>query len=134
MYSIYFLLVQQDSRVGLDVFQSILTTLDPGVVLKVLILPPDPGTPKADAVNAIAEQSRQVARAVTVQAFANPQGPDIVQQANEGQFDLIMLPVPEEIDRAKPLALPVWMQHVVQTARCRVLLVVNPVLPTELAD
>ena len=66
---------------------------------------------------------------------------DVAHDGEEGlrkalidEHDLIILPLPDEMDRSKPIPLADWMQHVLQNARCRVLLVVNPVLPTDLAE
>src|SRR5262249_11528651 len=131
------LLVQHDSREGLDIFQSILTTLDPEVGLKILVVPPEQAGASADAMHAIEEQTRQVGRKVVLSALPaldGQLGPTIVQQARDDSCDLIVLPLPEEMDRARPIALPAWIQHVLQNARCRVLLVANPVLPTDLAE
>jgi amino acid transporter len=128
------LLVQHDSRAGLDMYQAILTTLDPAVELKVLVMPPEGELQPADALHVIQEQSRQLARAVTVGTLGSNAGADVVQQANSGGYDVIVLPFPDEADRAKPLVMPTWVQHVVQHARCRVLLTVNPLVPRELAD
>ncbi len=131
------LLVQQDSRAGLDLFQSILTTIDPEVELRVLVLKPAPDTAAADSLHAIADLSKQVGRKIAVSlciGLGVQLGVAIVRQASDGGFDLIVLPLPEEMDRSKPIALPEWMQHVLQHARSRVLLVADPVLPTELAE
>jgi amino acid transporter len=128
------LLVQQDSRTGLDVFQSVLTTLDPAVELKILVLPPDPDTASADALHTIAEQSRQVGRKVSVQSLDGNLGPDIVRQAREGHFDVILIPLPDDLERSRQLGLPDWIVHVLRNARCRVMLIANPVLPSDLAD
>ena len=128
------LVVQEDSRAGLDIFQSILTTLDPAVELKFLVLPLEPETTGADALHAIEDQAKQVGRKVTIEPLDGERGPAIVQQAKDGGFDLIVLPLADEMVHAKQIALPSWMQHVLQNARSRVLLVVNPVLPTELAE
>jgi amino acid transporter len=128
------LFVQRDSRAGLDVFQSIITTLDPAVELKVLVMPPEDGSASADAVHLIEEQSKQVGRKVAVQALADKPGEEIVRQAKDGAIDVIILPMPGELDRGKPIVLPDWMQHVLQNGRCRVMLIVDPVLPTDLAE
>lgn len=128
------LLVQQDSRTGLDVFQSVLTTLDPEVELKVLVLPPDMHVGGAEAPQVIAEQAKQVGRKIAIRLLDADRGPDIVREAREGGFDLIMLPLPDEMDRSKELRLPEWMMYVLQNARCRVLLVVNPAVPKDLAE
>jgi amino acid transporter len=128
------LLVAHDSRDGLDLFEAILTTLDPAVALKVLVVPAADGAGGADVARAIAEQSAQVGREVAVEPLAVEFGAAIVQQAKDAGFDLIVLPLPEELDRGGPCALPPWVQHVLQNTRSRVLLVVNPALPKELAE
>lgn len=128
------LLVQHDSRAGLDMFQSLLTTLDPAVAFKVLILPPEPAAPPADARHAIEEQAQQVGRKVAIEPIAGDLGPLIVRQAKEQGFDLIVLPLPDELDRGRQIAVPAWIQYVLQNAHCRVLLVANPVLPTDLVE
>ena len=128
------LAVLPDTRTGVDVFQSVLTALDPAVELTTLILPSTSGDASADAVHLIEEQSRQVARKVAVRMLTGPNGPEIVQQAKDGGFDLIVLPLPDEMDLGKQITLPGWTLHVLQNAPCRVLLVANPVLPTDLAE
>jgi amino acid transporter len=128
------LLVQHDSRAGLDVFQAILTTLDPAVEFKVLVLPPEPDAPSVDARHAVEDQARQVGRKVTVESIDRNDGGAIVQQAKEGGFDLIVLPLPDELDRARQIVVPPWVQHVLQNAHSRVLLAANPVLPTDLVE
>jgi hypothetical protein len=128
------LLVQHDSRPGLDIFQSILTTLDPAVEFKVLVLPPEPDTPSVDARHAVEDQARQVGRKVAIEPLQGDPGPAIVHQAKEGGFDLIVLPLPDELDRARQIVVPPWIQHVLQNAHCRVLLAANPVLPTDLVE
>jgi nucleotide-binding universal stress UspA family protein len=104
------------------------------VELKVLVLPPENDSAGADVLHAIEDQARQVGRKVAVQTLAGTRGADIVQQAKDGGFDLIVVPLPDEMDRGKQFALPDWIQFVLQNARCRVLLVANPVLPTDLAE
>jgi amino acid transporter/nucleotide-binding universal stress UspA family protein len=128
------LLVQRDSRMGLDVFQSVFTTLDPEVELKVLVMPLEEDTASADVAHAIEEQSKQVGRKVAIHTLNGKPGEEIIRQAKDGGFDLIIVPLPDEIDRTKALALPDWIQFVLQNAPSRVLLVVNPVLPTDLAE
>ncbi len=128
------LLVLHDSRTGLDVFQSILTTLDPGVEFKALVMPAVDDAPSVAAQHAIEDQARQVGRKVAVSPIHRDDGGAIVHQAKEGGFDLIVLPLPDELDRARQIIVPPWIQHVLQNAHCRVLLVVNPVLPTDLVE
>lgn len=128
------LLVVHDSRHGVDVFQSILTTLDPAVEFKVLVMPATNEAPSVDAMHAIDDQARQVGRKVAVEPIHRDDGGAIVHQAKQGGSDLIVLPLPDELDRARQIIVPPWIQHVLQNAHCRVLLVANPVLPTDLAE
>jgi amino acid transporter len=128
------LLVLHDSRTGVDVFQSILTTLDPAVEFKALVMPAIDDAPGIDALHAIEDQARQVGRKVGVEPVHRDDGGAIVGQAKEGGFDLIVLPLPDELDRARQIVVPPWIQHVLQNAHCRVLLVANPVLPTDLVE
>jgi len=66
-----------------------------------------------------------VGRKVVIQTLESKPGEAIIRQAKEGGFDLIILPLPDEIDRTRMLALPDWIQYVLQNAPSRVLLVVN---------
>lgn len=127
------LLVQEDSRSGLDVFQSILTMLDPAVDLKIAILPASDAA-GANALRLIEEQTRQVDRTVALVPLDGTVGPAIIKQATDGGADIILVPVPDEVAHGASLQLPGWIQYVLQNARCRVMLVTNPVLPTELAE
>src|SRR5207247_1151192 len=122
------------SRTGLDVFQSILTALDPEVGLRILLLPPDRDSAGADAQNAIEDQAKQVDRPITIVPLAGERGPAIVREAKDAGCDLILVPLPEEVDRAKQLNLSVWIMHVLQNARCRVMLIADPGLPQDLAE
>lgn len=125
------LLVQEDSRAGLDLFQSILTMLDPGVDLRVAILPGNGAS--ADARTVITEQTRQVDRAVSFVPLDGEPGGAIVASANEGAADLIIVPLPDGVVHERSFALPEWVRQVLTNARCRVLMVANPELPKELA-
>ena len=125
------LLALDDSRAGVDLFQSILTTLDPAVELRILMLPGD-GT--GNARTAIEEQAGQVERTVFLEQVSGDTGLAIVDHARVNASDLIVLPLPDDLPRGPKLELPAWIQFVLQNARCRVLLVANPVLPKELAE
>jgi hypothetical protein len=127
------LLVQEDSRTGLDVFQSILTMLDPAVDLNIVILPPEDSV-GASVLHLIEEQTRQVGRTVSLHTLDGDIGPAIVKQALDGSADVILVPLSDDVAHGTKLELPTWVQHILHNARCRVMLVANPVLPTELAE
>ncbi len=127
------ILVQPDTKNGLDLFQSILTALDPMVKLDVLVMPADEHEP-ASVQKAIEFQTQQVNRKLTMEILSGSLGESIVQYSRKVGADIIVVPISDDIDRAKPLALPGWVVYVLQNARCRVMLVANPMLPKDLAD
>lgn len=128
------LLVIPDTLAGLDTFASVLTTLDPEVALRVLILPGQSGTPNASARTVIDEQAQQVHRHIEVVALDRDLGEAIVQQAKEAASDLVIVPLPDDLDRTRPLILPSWLEHVVQNAQSRIFLAIRPALPKSLAE
>lgn len=128
------ILVQADTKNGLDLFQSILTALDPLVELKILVLPATEEEESAGVQQVIEDQARQVNRKLTIEPLSGSLGEVIVQHTRKCDADILILPISDEIDRAKPLALPSWASHILQNARCRVMLVANPMLPKELAE
>jgi hypothetical protein len=130
------LLVHEDSPAGLDLYQSVLTMLDPAVALTLAVIPPaEQGAAPANTARAITEQSAQLGRRVEVQPIKeNPLGPQLVRLAREGQNDLLVLALPRELPHEPALPLPAWMDHVLRHAPCRVFLAAQPALPQELAE
>jgi hypothetical protein len=61
-------------------------------------------------------------------------GPEIVKQAKEGEYDLIILPLSPESPADPVGALDDRSRYIVRHAHCRVLLAAPPVIPTEVLD
>jgi hypothetical protein len=126
------LLVHQDGPAGLDLFQAVLTMLDPEVTLGLAVTP----TPSADGsvTRFVEEQSQRLRRQVTVQSLNGDRGKEIVRLASEGQYDAILLPLPPDTHVAKELPLEPWIGYILTHAHCRVCLVASPRPPQEVVE
>ena len=118
------LLVCEDSPGGMDFYESMLTALDDDVSLALIVLSADDGG--HDTAGRVREQCLQLGRDVAVERVAGDVGEAIVRRAREGEFDLIVVGLPEGSSAA---ALPGWVHHVLSSAHCRVLLATAPAVP-----
>ena len=120
------LLVCDGTSTSHDLFQATLTMLDPEVALTVASAG-SAGEPR-DVIEKMMEQARHLAgqlkREVDMAAIEGDLGPGIVAMAQDGQFDLILLPLTE----IQPL--PPWVDYVLSNAACRVLLARQNACPT----
>ncbi len=129
------LLVHEDSPAGLDLYQSVLTMLDPAVMLTLMVVPTSESNGHGNTVRAIQEQSAQLDRRVAVQTVPDgPLGQYLVTQAREGQYDLLVVALPHELPHDRALTLPPWVEYVLRNAPCRVFLAAERPLPQELAE
>jgi amino acid transporter/nucleotide-binding universal stress UspA family protein len=121
------LLVHDGSRAGSDLFRSVLTMLDPQVVLDLAYAPgPDvaPAVLRTDH-----ERARNLGREVTIHPLASEYGPELVQLARESQADLIILPRSRTAGNGKTL--DPQSEHVLNEAHCPVFLATPPAIPDE---
>src|SRR5205085_10547746 len=84
------LLVCQESPDSIDLFEGVLTMLDPGVLLG-LVLAPISGRQANDGQDILhlaEERSKQLGRDVVVLPLEGETGPEIVRLAREGGYDL----------------------------------------------
>jgi amino acid transporter/nucleotide-binding universal stress UspA family protein len=123
------LMVHEGTRYENDLFQAVLTMLDPNVKLSVAALHGD-----TELTRQIQEQSEQLRREMGTLTVSGDPGPGVVKLAKDNHFDLIVLALPPEIPREQRIALPPWMDHVVQHAHCRVFLSSAPNMPKEVAE
>jgi hypothetical protein len=130
------LMVHDGSPVSSDLFQSVLTMLDPEVLLGLAPVVP-PGSDPLNGhgiVHQDEERARQLSRPLETLALKVGDGPEIVRIAREEQYDLIVLPLPSE-SPANPLAqVDARTQYIVQHAHCRVFLATTPGIPQEVVD
>jgi nucleotide-binding universal stress UspA family protein len=127
------LLVHDDGPAGLDLFQAVLTMLDPKVVLT--LASPAASSGNGTGVAAfVQEQAKRVGRDVQVLRLNADPGAEIVRLAHEGQYDAIILPLPPDLPDGRALTLEPWTQQVLARAHCRVFLVASPRPPQEVVD
>jgi hypothetical protein len=130
------LLAHDGSPANSDLFQAVLTMLDPLVQLALVPIVP-PGTEPLNGhgvVHQDEERARQLGRELVVLTLKTGDGPEIVARAKEGEYDLIVLPLSPE-SPADPLGtLDDRSKYIVRHAHCRVLLAAAPLIPTEVVD
>ena len=93
-----------------DLFQAVLTMLDPAVLLALapVIEPGDEGESLLAMIRRDEERAKQLGRRVGVLTLKAPIGRDIVQAAADGQFDLIVLPLPFDLPAGRLLPWTAW--------------------------
>jgi amino acid transporter len=122
------LAVVSDSPEGLDIFQMILTALDPAVPLTVATVGDHGYQAKME------EQAEQVGRQITFANLAIANAESILERARSEKTDLIIAGIGEPQTREDGLMLPKWAAEVVRRSPCRVALTALPGVPTEVMD
>ncbi len=124
------LLVHDGTRVGSDLFQSVLTMLDAQVVLGIVNLPGEDAS--VDLLEKDTERASVLGRDVTVHNIVNEDiGLGLVDLARESAYDILILPRPSSQQGPGKLANPT--DYVLKHAHCPVFLAVPPVIPDEVA-
>ncbi len=130
------LLLHDGSPANSDLFQAVLTMLDPQVVLGVVPVAPSGATSLNGhgVVQQDQERARQLGRELLVIGLPAPNGPAIVERASKDEYDLIVLPLSGESTNNPLGTLDDRARYIVQNAHCRVFLAVHPVIPQEVVD
>jgi len=126
------LLVHDGTRASRDLFQALLTMLDPNVALTVVALPSANHDPNGLVEER--EQAEQLKRAVEVFSVDGTPGPEIIRKAREGKSDVIAFATPPDASIGDALAPNTWEGYVIRHAPCQVLVASPPVPPEELAE
>jgi hypothetical protein len=119
-----------------DLFQAVLTMLDPKVDLALVPLPP-PGEDVLNGQGVIhqdEERARQLGRTLRIVSLDKPDGPTVVARAREGLYDLIILPLPPEAPADPMKGLDERTRYVLQHAHSRVMLAAAQTIPQEIMD
>jgi amino acid transporter/nucleotide-binding universal stress UspA family protein len=123
------LLAHEGTMADNDLFQAVLTMLDPQVKLTVVPIKEEP-----ELTRHIREQSEQLKRKIEMVQINGDPGPALVKLARETQHDLIVLGLPPETSLDNRLQLPAWADHVIHHAHCRVFLASAPNVPRDVAE
>lgn len=130
------LLVHDGTPAASDLFEAVLTMLDPQVTLSLVPLNPLGSEPinGHGSVQLDEEKARKLGRDVHVQDGKNASGPNLVRLAEEGGYDLIILPLPSELPQGTAVPLDERTSYVLHHAHCRVFLAGTPGIPQEVVD
>ncbi len=129
------LLVHDGGQASRDLFQAVLTMLDPQVALGLAPVGGNGALPdSASILQQEQDQARQLKRELQVEPVQGDPGPEIIRLAREGQYDLIILAAPADLPAGHPLPEGGWGQYVLKHSTCPVLVASPPVVPQEVAD
>ena len=130
------LLVHDGTSLSSDLFQGVLTMLDPAVPLAVVPVAPHDTEPSNGhgLVHQDQERARHLGRELILLELKAPTGAEIVAEAREGQYDLIILSLPTEGTTLAVTDLDVRTRYILAHAHCRVFLAATPGIPTEVVD
>ena len=130
------ILVHDGSPAASDLFQAVLTMLDPQVALGILPVVPLGHEDESNhtAIQHDQERARQLDRAIHMLSIKGDSGPEIVRLAREGQYDLIILGLPEEPSPGETSRVDARARYILDRAHCRVFLAASPGIPAEVID
>jgi amino acid transporter/nucleotide-binding universal stress UspA family protein len=130
------LLAHDGTRESREMFEALLTMLDPNVVLG--LVPVGPVAAAAangqGAIRQDQERAEKLGREVELLSANGEPGAAIVKAARAGEYDLIVVPVTGERSVAGPWALDGWAAYVLGHAHCKVFLAAPPVVPHEVEE
>ena len=130
------ILVHDGSPATSDLFQVVLTMLDPKVTLALVPVVPlgkDPLNGHS-LVKQDRERARQLGRDMPIYEVTEDVAGGVVQLAREGQYGLIILPLPAELASGANRPLDDRSRFILQHAHCPVFLAAPPVIPDEVVD
>jgi hypothetical protein len=124
------LLAHDGTTASHDVFEWMLTMVAPEVGLDMVPVMPAEAVPSIDPQAMKKDQDRaiQLGRLVQVLANAPQNGPEIVQLAKSGGYDVLVLPWPQTWSPTGGNG-DNWINHVKQHAPCSVFMAAHPVIP-----
>jgi len=131
------LMVHDNTPHSSDLFDSVLTMLDPDVVFDLAqIANGQPANGNSTVVGSSLlqdiERAQKIGREVTVHAVPGDPGPEIARLAMEKDYDLIVLDAPATSEGTVG-TLP-WQQYIREHASCLVCLLSLPAIPREVVD
>jgi amino acid transporter/nucleotide-binding universal stress UspA family protein len=130
------LLIHDGSPGNSDLFEAVLTMLDPQVGLAILPLIPTGSEPLNGhgVIHQDTERARHLGRELKVLELPTGNGEAIVNRAREDQYDLIILPLAAELPSDPVQILDERARHILRHAHCRVFLASHPAIPHEVVD
>ncbi len=130
------LLLHDETPAASDLFEAVLTLLDPQVSLTIVPLTPLGTVPMNGhgSVQLDEEKARKLNRDIQIKPLEDVGGPALVRFAESEQIDLIVLALPAELPQGTSLPLEERTNYVLRHAHCRVFLANTPGIPQEVVD
>jgi len=127
------LMVHDGTPTSSDLFASVLTMLDPQVVLDLATIDgvDEDSAAGPSIVPHDQERAKQLGREMQLHALDGEPGAEIVRQARKGRYDMLILALPEIEARAH---WPAWTDFVLSHAHCPVFLASLPVIPRDVEE
>jgi amino acid transporter/nucleotide-binding universal stress UspA family protein len=129
------LLVHENTPEGSDLFEAVLTMLDPEVALDLIVVEASSSPSESrEIVQRDLEQAKRLRREVKIHEGKNNPGAEIVRLAEELHCDLIVLPLSRSHVDPTRIARPTWVDYVLKHVSCRIHLAMPPALPEGLEE
>jgi amino acid transporter/nucleotide-binding universal stress UspA family protein len=130
------LLAHDGTRTSTDLFQSVLTMLDPEVVLDLAAVPPfDPQDQIGPRdLKKEKELAEHIGREMEVHTVMSELGKNLLRLAQEKQYDLLILPLADGERRAPPGPWSGQVEHLLRHAHCPVFLAGHPAIPQDVVE
>ncbi|HEV2969828.1 MAG TPA: amino acid permease [Pirellulales bacterium] len=126
-------LVHDGTSASHDLFQSVLTMLDPQVHLDLAVVAAD-GLQPAEihtALGAEERRAKQLGRELSIITIAGQPGPEIARLARDGRYDLIIAAMPEQWPSANGRRIVAWLDFLLEHAPCPVFVAAAAAIPME---
>jgi hypothetical protein len=130
------LMVHDNTPHASDLFDMVITALDPAVVFDLVHLPSGRmnGGSSATPGNSLEmdiEQAHKIGREVAVHTVTGEPGPEIVRLVQEQEYDLLVLEDPAASEEAAGLS---WQRSIRERVSCALCLLSLPAIPREVVD
>ena len=129
------LLIHDGTSKSHDLFQSVLTMLDPQVHLDLVVVPHSAlaAGEIQTALAADVSRAKQLGRELMTVIAGDQPGPEIVRLARDGHYDLVIAAMPEHWSGAAESLTP-WLDYTLEHIHCPLFLAASPVIPTEVDE
>ncbi len=130
------LLVHDGTSRSHDLFQSVLTMLDPLVHLDLIVVSNQTLSPGEiqTALSADEGRAKQLGREVATIVAGDQPGQEIVRIARDGHYDLVITAAPEHWSGATEPPVAPWLDFTLEHIHCPVFLATSPAIPTEVDE
>jgi hypothetical protein len=130
------LLVHDGTSKSHDLFQEVLTMLDPLVHLDLLVIPN--GALSAGeiqtALSSDESRAKQLGRELATTIAGDQPGPELVRVARDGHYDVVIAAAPEHWSASAEPVLARWLDYTLEHIHCPVFLAASPAIPTEVDE